>query len=61
MKGIWLCWLRIQHLPLQGYTKTIYLFDHFHQDYNAKMRLEKKIHLKQETKVQNTQKSEAPN
>ena len=24
------------------YTKTIYLFDHFHQDYNAKMRLEKK-------------------
>ena len=44
-----------------GYTKTSYLFDRFHQDYNAKMRLEKKIHLKQETKAQNTQKSEAPN
>ena len=24
------------------YTETIYLFDHFHQDYNAKVRLEKK-------------------
>lgn len=35
----------------------LYLFNRFHRDYNAKMRLEKKIHLKQETKVQNTQKS----
>ena len=46
-------------------TKTIYLFNRFHQDYNAKMRLEKKIHLnnsqKQEMKVRNTQKSECPN
>ena len=63
-------WINERHLALlaqdttltpAGYTKTIYLFDHFHQDYNAKVRLEKKIHLKQETKVQNTQKSEAPN
>ena len=44
-------WINERHLALLAqditptparYTKTIYLFDHFHQDYNAKMRLEKK-------------------
>ena len=47
------------------YTKTMYIFICFHQDYNAKMRLEKKMHLnnsqKRETKVGNTQQSETPN
>ena len=47
------------------YTKTIPLFIRFHQDYNTKMRLEKKIHMnnsqKCEMKVRNTQQSEAPN
>ena len=47
------------------YTKTIHLFIRFHQDYNTKMRLEKKIHMnnsqKCEMKVRNTQQSEAPN
>ena len=42
----------------------IYLFNRFHQDYNAKMRLEKEIHLnksqQRETKVRDTQQSEAP-
>ena len=44
-------WINERHLALLAqdttptparYTKTSYLFDHFHQDYNAKMRLEKK-------------------
>ena len=44
-------WINERHLVLLAqdttpttarYTKTIYLFDHFHQGYNAKMRLEKK-------------------
>ena len=43
----------------------LYLFNRFHRDYNAKMRLEKEIHLnksqKRETKVRDTQQSEAPN
>ena len=43
----------------------IYLFNRFHRDKNAKMRLEKEIHFnksqKLETKVRDTQQSEAPN
>ena len=33
------------------YTKTIYIFICFHQDYNAKMRLEKKNAFQQFTKT----------
>ena len=43
----------------------IYLIYFFHHDYNAKIRLGKKIHLnkseKREAEVQDTKQNEAPN